>query len=75
MRIMALVAGKLCLHTEACVPCTVAPAVSACFPVTVGRAMAFSAEQDELIAGYFSAIVIYICIQIRAIVAVETAEI
>ena len=75
MRIMTLVAGKLCLCTAACVPRTVAPAVGAGFPVMVGCAVTFSAEQDGLIAGDFSAVMIYISVQICTIMAVEATQI
>jgi len=75
MGVMTLVAGKLCLHTVARIPCTVGSAMNTRFPVMVGCAMAFSAEQDRLIAGNFGTIMIYICFQIPTIVAVETAKI
>ena len=75
MRIMALVAGKLCLHTAACVPCPIDPAMSSCFPVMVGYAVAFSTEQDGLIAGDCAAVVINIGFEIGTIMAVETAQI
>jgi hypothetical protein len=72
---MTLVAGKLHLHTAACVPCTIDPAVSSCLPVVVGYAVAFSAEHNGLIAGNLAAVVINIGFQIGTIMAVETAQI
>jgi hypothetical protein len=75
MRIVALVAGKSYLLSIACIPGAVDAAMSTCFPVTVRCTMTLSAQQDRLIAGNFTAIVVYICFQIGTIMAVETAEI
>ena len=72
---MALIALKLYPRTAAGVPVAVSPAVDARLPVTVEYPVALPAQQHRLISGYLTAVVIDICLQIRAVMTVEAAQV
>jgi len=75
MRVVALIALKLYPRTAAGVPVAVSTAVDARLPITVEHPVTLSAQQHRLISGYRTAVVIDICFQICAVMAVEAAQV
>ena len=75
VRVMALVALKFYLRAAAGVPVAVSPAMYTCLPVSVGYPVTLPAQKDRFIARYLAAVVINICCQVCAVMAVEAAHV
>ena len=75
VRIMALVALKSFQRAATGVPVAARAAVDARLPVPVEHPVTLSAQKDRLVSGYLTAVVIYICPEVLAVVAVEAAHV